>query len=121
MSTRPNFKFLSGEGKRNRANADLFQAILCRAWGNGCSVITGHHVSFLFDGDLATEDEVPSADCLLFDHDIMGELFPEDYLDIMRHISGLVRYEREDYVRGLMLARYPECNLEAKVTASTAS
>lgn len=116
MAKRPEFRFLSGEGKRNRANADLFQAMLCLAWGEGCTVITGHHVSFLFDGKLETEDEVPSADCLLFDHDIMSELFPDRYLKIMRRISGMRRYERENYVRQLLLERYPDCKLEAKTT-----
>lgn len=115
-NVRPTFKFLSGEGKRNRANADLFQAMLIVAWGSGCSVITGHHVSFLFDGDLATEDEIPSADCLLFDHDIMAELFPADYLDIMTHIAPLQRYERENYVRALMIERHPECGVQPKIT-----
>lgn len=108
---RPDFKYLSGEGKRNRANADLFQAMLCIAWGDGCSVITGHHVSFLFDGDLSTEDEVPSADCVLFDHDIMGKVFPRDYLFIMRTIAPMLRYERENYVRDLICERYPEFTL----------
>lgn len=108
---RPTFRYLSGEGKRNRANADLFQAMLLIAWGEGCSVITGHHVSFLFDGDLSTEDEIPSADCLLFDHDVMGTLFPGDYQEIMATIAPLGRYERENVVRRLMIARHPECGL----------
>lgn len=108
---RPAFKYLSGEGKRNRANADLFQAMLCLAWGEGCSVITGHHVSFLFDGDLSTEDEVPSADCVLFDHHIMSQVFPHDYLLVMQAIAPMQRYERENYVRSLLCERYPEVKL----------
>ncbi len=105
--TRPNFKFLSGEGKRNRTNADLFQLMLCKAWGEGCQVITGHHISFLFDGDLETEDEVPSADCLLFDHEIMSTLFPKDYISIMATLAVLERYDRENYVRKLICDKYP--------------
>lgn len=104
---RPTFKYLAGEGKRNRANADLFQALLCLAWGDNCSVITGHHVSFLFDGDLSTEDEVPSADSVLFDHDIMSGVFPDDYLKIMSALAPMPRYDREDYVRALVCKRYP--------------
>lgn len=108
---RPTFKYLSGEGKRNRANADLFQALLCLAWGDDCQVITGHHVSFLFNGDLSTEDEVPSADSLLFDHDVMKTVFPADYLAIMAHIAVLPRYDREDFVRTIVCHRFPESGL----------
>lgn len=109
---RPDFKYLSGEGKRNRANADLFQALLCLAWGDGCTVITGHHVSFLFDGDLSTEDEVPSADTVLFDHHIMARVFPDDYRQIMQKLAPAPRYERENIVRKLVCDRYPEFGLK---------
>lgn len=115
ITRRPTFRYLSGEGKRNRANADLFQAMLHIAWGEGVTVITGHHVSFLFDGDLATEDEIPSADCLLFDHDVMATLFPADYTQIMVELAPLGRYERENRMRELMIAHHPECGLEPKI------
>ena len=109
---RPSFRYLSGEGKRNRANADLFQALLCTAWGEGCMVITGHHVSFMFDGDLSTEDEVPSADSVLFDHEIMGAVFGESHaVEIMREIAPLPRYRREDFVRELLCRKNPALNL----------
>lgn len=111
MNNRPTFRYLSGEGKRNRSNADLFQAMLTLAWGSKCSVITGHHVSFLFDGDLSTEDEIPSADTVLFDHAIMGTLFPTDYREIMAKLAPLARYERENATRVLLIERYPECKL----------
>ena len=111
MSYRPTFKYLSGEGKRNRHNADLFQALLCRAWGADCSVMTGHHVAFLFDGDLGTEDEIPSADCLLFDVEIMNAVFAEDTVWLLRALSTMVRGQREDYVRALYRHRFPEDGL----------
>lgn len=108
---RPTFKYLSGEGKRNRHNADLFQAMLCMAWGDGCSVMTGHHVAFLFDGDLTTEDEVPSADCLLFDLDIMAAVFGDDRDQILTAIALMPRNVREDYVRARFCERHPHVNL----------
>ena len=112
MPYRPTFKYLSGEGKRNRTNADLFHALLCIAWGEDCAVITGHHVSFMFDGDLSTEDEVPSADCLLFDHEVMREVFPADYRDILGKLAQMERWERENFVRALVCDRYPHMNLD---------
>lgn len=114
---RPTFKYLSGEGKRNRHNADLFHAMLCIAWGQDCAVITGHHVSFMFDGDLSTEDEVPSADCLLFDHEVMRAIFPGDYRDILQRLALMQRYDRENLVRALVCERYPNVPLSRGMVA----
>lgn len=112
MSYHPTFKYLSGEGKRNRHNADLFQALLCRAWGMNCSVMTGHHVAFLFNGDLSTEDEIPSADCLLFDLEIMDAVFGvRDRHIMLANLARLPRGAREDYVRAAYRQRYPEDGL----------
>lgn len=111
MSYVPTFKYLSGEGKRNRHNADLFQALLCKAWGGDCSVMTGHHVAFLFNGDLSTEDEIPSADCLLFDLEIMGAVFGHTTHNLLRTLATMPRGEREDHVRTLYRRRYPQDGL----------
>ncbi len=110
----PTFKYLSGEGKRNRHNADLFQALLCTAWGVGCSVMTGHHIAFLFDGNLETEDEVPSADCLLFDLEIMGAVFGEERDSILLRIALMNRDDREDYVRRQFCRLDPEVGLRTE-------
>ena len=91
---RPNVHYLSGEGKRNREHAALFQRLLHLAFG-GCDVIVGHHVAFQFDGDLTTEDEIPSADTLLFDHNVMGMIFGERARDVMTRIAPLLPGERE--------------------------
>lgn len=105
---RPKHRFLGPEGKRNRANADLFRAMLCVVWGDNCDIITGHHINFQFDGDLSTEDEIPSADCLLFDHDIMCAVFGEKAYEIMRNIAILRPWARENYVRSLFVMLHPE-------------
>lgn len=111
---RPTHRFLGPEGKRNRANADLFAAILCIAWGEECSIITGHHINFQFGGDLSTEDEIPSADCLLFDHDIMSSVFGEEQSKgLMQQIASLRPYERENVVRDAFVRLYPNHGLDA--------
>lgn len=107
---RPTFHYLSGEGKRNRHNADLFEAILRCAWGD-CSVMTGHHIAFLFEGKLDTEDEVPSADTLLFDLDIMGAVFGQERDAMLMTIARLPRNDREDHVRFRFRELYPEAGL----------
>jgi hypothetical protein len=109
---RPTFKYLPGEGKRNRSNADLFLLMLCIAWEEDCQVMTGHHIGFMFDADLSTQDEIPAADTLLFDHEVMAQLFPQDYQEVMLHLATLRRYERENYIRKLLCQRYPEHKLD---------
>lgn len=102
--TRPTEHFLSGEGKRNRAHADLFRQLLAIAWGD-CEVIVGHHVAFQFDGDLNTEDEIPSADCLLFNHDIMTAVFGADAVTLMQRIAAMVPGDREAEVARALAVR----------------
>lgn len=93
--------FLSTEGKRNRANADLYLEMLQLAYpGEVIDVIVGHHICFEFDKDIATENEIPAADTLLFDHEIMGRIFGKDKaLAYMHRMVELSAGEREDYIR----------------------
>jgi hypothetical protein len=105
--SRPTAKFLKDEGKRNRANADLFRVMLCIAWGEDCEIIVGHHINFQFDKDFNTEDEIPAADTLLFDHEIMHAVFGDKALGIMRTIATLAPYEREEYVGAVLRKEHP--------------
>lgn len=93
--------FLSTEGKRNRANADLYLDILRLAYpSEKIDVIVGHHICFEFDGDISTENEVPAADTLLFDHEIMGRVFgKEKAIALMHRLVELPDAQREDAVR----------------------
>jgi hypothetical protein len=93
--------FLSTEGKRNRANADLYLDLLQRAYpGQVLDVIVGHHICFEFDKDIATENEIPAADTLLFDLDIMGAVFGKaNAVALMHQLVELPDAKREDYVR----------------------
>jgi hypothetical protein len=93
--------FLSTEGKRNRANADLYLDMLRIAYpGEKLDVIVGHHICFEFDGDISTENEIPAADTLLFDHEIMGRIFGKDKARSLMHaLVDLPDAKREDYLR----------------------
>jgi len=93
--------FLSTEGKRNRANADLYLDMLQLAYpGEVLDVIVGHHICFEFDKDIATENEIPAADTLLFDHEIMSKIFGKAVaLQHMHHMVELDAGAREDYIR----------------------
>jgi hypothetical protein len=118
---KPTFKYLSGEGKRNRHNADLYEALLCVAWGIGCSVMTGHHIAFLFNGDLMTEDEIPSADTLLFDLEIMGAVFGAERDSLLQTLALQGRNERENTVRARFCSLYPHIKLAPEAMTYSAA
>src|SRR5688572_29043208 len=91
--------FLSVEDKRNRTHAALFARMLRLAYGRDVDVIVGHHVTFEFHGDISTENEIPSADCLLFDHDIMPRIFGRRRaMELMQHLATIPAEERCDAV-----------------------
>lgn len=68
------------ENDRNREHAPVFKAIIREAFGVQ-DVICGHHLIFEFRetrADGFTYDvvqEIPSADCLIFDHDIAKKIW----------------------------------------------
>lgn len=77
------------ENDRNKRFAALYTEMIKRAIGaeHTCSTFMGHHLSFELDNDLGTENEFPSADCLMFDHEIMGRIFGDDAKKVMMHLS----------------------------------
>lgn len=98
------------ENARNKKNVQLYTDILTRALqkitgSDAVAVLIGHHLVFEFDGDangsldIETENEIPSADCLMFDHEIMTAVFGADAKFIMAHLSQLDCENRDDYLR----------------------
>ena len=75
--------YLGYENARNKTHAQLYVAVLRTALGEGSAVLIGHHLTFELDGNIDTENEVPSADCLMFDHDIMKAVFGKGALPLM--------------------------------------
>lgn len=98
MSFRPDVKYFGAEKRRNTANAATFERLVRRAFGPGVVILVGHHVVYEFDGVLDTEDEIPSADTVLFDHAIMGEVFGDEAISLMQRIVALKPGEREKAV-----------------------
>jgi hypothetical protein len=66
------------------------------------AVLIGHHITFEFDCDgdgkldISTMNEVPSADCLLFDHELMGKVFGKHATTIMTTLAAVPCEERDD-------------------------
>jgi hypothetical protein len=90
--------YLEYENARNKSAAGLFETMLRIAFTD-CQVMVGHHISMEFKGDLATENEIPSADTLIFDHPIMTRIFGEYAVPLMQHLAAIPCHEREAAVR----------------------
>jgi hypothetical protein len=93
--------YLEYENARNKAAAALFERMLRTAFGD-CQVMVGHHIGMEFGGDLQTENEIPSADTLCFDHDIMKAVFAEDAIEFMQRLAAVPCYERERMLASLL-------------------
>lgn len=78
--------FLASENERNKRHCTLYGALMQRALGK-VDIFIGHHLCFENMGNLATEQEIPSADTLLFDHDIMSAVFGNRAVEIMQHLA----------------------------------
>ena len=97
--------YLGFETERNKRNAELFTAMVQAAFGTDNDCLIGHHITFEEHGDISTENEIPSADCLLFDHDVMGRIFGEAAPEIMQQLAALDVIDRDDWARAQFGAR----------------
>ena len=98
--------FLSFEQARNKHRAALYEKMLRIAFGESCAVLVGHHIGFEFGGDINTENEIPSADTLLFDHDIMGKVFGSRSLAIMAELATIPAEKRDTRLEEFYNQRY---------------
>lgn len=100
--------YLGFENARNKRNADLYTRIMKAAVADGrnVAVLIGHHLTFEIDGDLGSENEIPSADCLIFDHDIMGKVFGERAIPIMRALAEVPCEQRDPLLASFMDTRH---------------
>lgn len=111
--------YLGFENARNKAHAAVYADLMRRAFAGddqaSCAVLIGHHLTFELGGDLDTENEIPSADCLMFDHDIMYKVFGPNALSIMQHLATVPVEKRDD-----MLKHFLESGPLAKQAARAA-
>jgi len=91
--------YLETENLRNKEHADLYVQLIQRAFGREAQVMIGHHLSFEFEGKLETENEIPSADTLLFCHEAMGRIFGELFEDVMIDLALAPTEKREEVVK----------------------
>lgn len=95
--------YLTFENDRNKKNAALYVELIQRAYGENNAVLVGHHIVFEPDGDLDRENEVPSADTLIFCPDIMGRIFGQVYSKkVMQRLVILHPSKREAELKRLL-------------------
>lgn len=96
--------WLGYELGRNKAHAGLYVAIvrdaISKLTGARVESLIGHHITFETgpkDGeiDIETENEIPSADCLMFDHTIMGAVFGDMAIPIMVRLASVPCEDRD--------------------------
>lgn len=91
--------FLGQENARNKRHAALYTAIMQRGMGTDEDVLIGHHLCFEANKDINTENEIPSADTLLFDHGVMTAVFGDKAIDIMQHLAATPTESRDEVLR----------------------
>lgn len=90
--------YLGFEHARNKRNAAVYEQLIRLAYareGSSIMTLTGHHLTFELDGDLSTENEIPSADCMMFDHEIMGRVFGSRAIAIMQGLAAVPCDQRD--------------------------
>lgn len=91
--------WLGSEAARNKESADIFTQLLVTAYGPDYRVLIGHHLCFQQGANINTENEVPAADSLIFDHDIMRAVFGNDAISIMQTLAALPAEKRDHALR----------------------
>jgi hypothetical protein len=102
--------YLQAENDRNTRHGDLFIDIIKRAFGVDEVVMVGHHFVFEPKGsmeklDLTKLNEIPSADTIMFDHDIMGEVFGEHAVRVMQDLAAVPVERRDALLRDYLSQR----------------
>ena len=87
--------YLGYENQRNKDHAALYTRLMQKAIGGNVAVLIGHHLTFEINGDLATENEIPSADTLMFDHDLMTKVFGPRAIHVMIHLASVPCEQRD--------------------------
>lgn len=91
--------YLNEEAMRNKRNVDAYASLIRSAFGANEAVLVGHHICFQRESDFSTENEIPSADTLIFDHDVMTATFGDRALPIMAELAVLPLKERDQRLR----------------------
>lgn len=99
--------YLGAENARNKQHAKLFEDIIRAAYGHNNDVLIGHHLTFEEHGNINTENEIPAADTLVFDHDLMGRVFGPQMYEVLHELAMLPVEKRDLRLAELFYGRRP--------------
>lgn len=79
------------ENDRNAVSSDLFKAMIRECFGVS-DVIIAHHLVYVTQETregftYQVIEEVPSADSLIFDHDIAKRIWGENFMDVLKRLA----------------------------------
>lgn len=100
----------SYENDRNAASSDLFKAIIREAY-NVKDVIIAHHLVYVREevrGDgfkYEIVEEIPSADALIFDHEVAQKIWGDGYRDVVAKLALEPIQTRDALLSSLYRAR----------------
>ena len=77
----------SWENDRNAASRPLFTEMLKEALGIDQTIIAHHLVYVKMVDDYTIVEEIPSADALIFNHEIMRKLFGDGFLSVLQTLA----------------------------------
>jgi hypothetical protein len=98
-------KYIPVEIARNEAATALFREMVRMVYGHDDSVLVGHHIGFEIGDDFTTENEIPSADTLITDHDVMVPIFGDNAIKVMQRLVSFPAATRDAELQRLFDAR----------------
>ena len=97
-----NESYVRYEVDRNHRSKPVFQVLLRRAYGPGSTVIISHHLTVMCPKGVV--HEIPSADTILFDPDIMGSVFGPRAAGRMAMLAKIRPEPREERIKNWLRA-----------------
>lgn len=80
--------YLMAENNRNHKNHRLYERLMRLAVGDDARVLVAHHLTFdVAKGGEEEPNEIPSADTLMFCHELMTRVFGPSAMAIMAQLA----------------------------------
>lgn len=84
--------YLSSENERNVRNKHIYERMLQIAFPENKALLIAHHLNV---GDGSSVMEIPSADTLIFCHDIMEKVFGVNFMVIIEKLARTPTQNRD--------------------------
>lgn len=93
--------YLTDENNRNKSHHETYAEFLRRAVrDDDANVLIVHHLTVKQDGQ--EPNEIPSADTMMFCHDLMHAVFGDQAKDFMQRLAAVPVNERDEMLRKML-------------------